>query len=80
VQLKYDIKQSQLTLLQRQSDIAEQTLTFRALNASPRGAQLLAHDENSQYIDLSSSRYLSSTRITKSEEEPVNAFVVAVLL
>ena len=66
-QLRYKIRTSMLTLLQQQSDIATQTITFRCLNLNTNGFKFLPNDENTEYIDTSSSRYLSSTRIEKVE-------------
>lgn len=71
-ELDYNARSSQLTLLQRQSDIATQTVTFRCLNVKTQGFQFLPNDENTAYIDTSSSRYLSSTRIEKSEDCDTN--------
>lgn len=73
-QLDYKIRSSQLSLLQRQSDIATQTITFRCLNLKTHGFQFLPNDENTAYIDTSSTRYLSSTRIEKSEGCDVCAY------
>lgn len=56
-----------MEMLQRQSDIATQEITFHCFNMKTNGFQFFTHDENSNYIDTSSTRYLGATRIEKDE-------------
>lgn len=73
-QLDYKMSSSRLGHLQLQSDIATQTVVFSCLNVKTNGFQFLPNDENEILIDTSSTRYLSSTRIEKTEGCDVSLF------
>jgi hypothetical protein len=69
-----------MEMLQRQSDIATQEITFHCFNMKTNGFQFFTHDENSNYIDTSSTRYLGATRIEKDEGCDVSRLLLTMYL